>query len=415
MGCPIGADIISCYHEAQPGDHQGRLGFDLVAVFETFPKLDLPLLGEIEINDQYAEEAFTFYDHPKVLIFKKSADFNAEQVRATLSTVDLAKVVRLTPRQFDEYASLLLPADRLASQRAGGTWSELFDYDWLQNKYPVLGLLIWYIFIFILGLAVYPIIRLAMPGLADKGYPLSRALGLVIFAYLSWLAGSVGIPYTRTTIAVVFGAILVTGAVLGRLQRDELIAEFKTKRKYFLIHRRSIPRLLRHRPAHPPRQPGPVASRQRRRAPHGLLLLQRRHQKHLLPALRPVVRGRLHQLLLLRLRHRRHAGQTARHRPVHCLQLHPAHPVRDCRNFRLLDWLEPAVRPQTEDRRRSTVHGPRSNYRRSCRLRPRHPARQPRHPPAHLPEDAATRRGRDVQLGLLLLPAADVGDSGTSC
>jgi hypothetical protein len=24
MGCPIGADIISCYHEAQPGDHEGQ-------------------------------------------------------------------------------------------------------------------------------------------------------------------------------------------------------------------------------------------------------------------------------------------------------------------------------------------------------------------------------------------------------
>jgi len=235
MGCPIGADIISCYHEAKPGDYQGRLGFDLVAVFETFPKLDLPLLGEIEINDQYAEEAFTFYDHPKVFIFKKNADLDAEQVRSILNTVDLGKVVRLTPRQFSDYSSLLLPANRLASQRAGGTWSQLFDYDWIQNKYPVLGLVIWYIFIFILGLAVYPIIRTAMPGLADKGYPLSRALGLVIFAYLSWMAGSVGIPYTRTTIAVVFGVILVAGAVIGHLQRDELIEEFKTKYKYFLM------------------------------------------------------------------------------------------------------------------------------------------------------------------------------------
>ena len=235
MGCPIGSDIISCYHEAKPGDYESRLGFDLVAVFETFPKLNLPLIGEVQINDQYAEEAFTFYDHPKVFIFKKNADFDSEQVRSVLNTVDLTKVVRLTPRQFSDYSSLLLPSNRLASQRAGGTWSQLFDYDWIQNKYPVLGLVIWYIFIFILGLAVYPIIRLAMPGLADKGYPLSRALGLVLFAYLSWMAGSIEIPYTRKTIAIVFGAILVLGAVLGHLQRDELIAEFKTKYKYFLM------------------------------------------------------------------------------------------------------------------------------------------------------------------------------------
>ena len=215
IGCPAEKDIIWCYRVAQPGDFQGRLGFDLVAVFETYPTL-----GPIVINDQAAEEAFTFYDHPKVLIFKKNEDFNAAQVRSSLSTVDLTKVVRLTPRQFDDFSNLLLPADRLAQQRAGGTWSELFDYDWIQNRYPVLGMVIWYFFIFILGLAVYPLIRLAMPGLADKGYPLSRALGLVLFGYLAWMAGSAGIPYTRITIAIVFGLILLIGVLLAYYQRD---------------------------------------------------------------------------------------------------------------------------------------------------------------------------------------------------
>ncbi|HXD11905.1 MAG TPA: DUF2298 domain-containing protein, partial [Anaerolineales bacterium] len=230
MGCPLDQEIIPCYYEAKPGTYKGRLGYDLVAVFETFPKL-----GKLEINDQYAEEAFTFYDHPKVLIFKKNVDFNTEKVRSILGTVDLTKAVHLTPTQFADYSSLLLSADKLASQRAGGTWSELFNYDWIQNQYPLVGLLIWYIFIFILGLATYPIIRLAMPGLADKGYPLSRALGLVIFGYLAWLAGSVGIPYTRITITVTFVAIVVVGAILGHLQRDELIAEWKMKRRYFLM------------------------------------------------------------------------------------------------------------------------------------------------------------------------------------
>ncbi|HLA06386.1 MAG TPA: DUF2298 domain-containing protein [Anaerolineales bacterium] len=230
IGCPIGEDITRCYHEAQPGDYEGRLGFDLVRVFETFPKL-----GPFVINDQYAEEAFTFYDHPKVLIFKKNENYDSAKVHSILSTVDLTKVVRLTPRQFDDYSNLLLPADRLAGQRAGGTWSDLFDYDWVQNRYPVLGLIIWYLFIFILGLAIYPLIRLTMPGLADKGYPLSRALGLVLFGYLAWMAGSAGIPYTRLTIGIVFGLIVLTGAVLAFVQRQELREEWKTKRKYFLL------------------------------------------------------------------------------------------------------------------------------------------------------------------------------------
>jgi YYY domain-containing protein len=235
MGCPPSEDIIACYHEAKPGDHQGKLGFDLVAVFETFPALDLPKLGRIEINDQYAEEAFTFYDHPKVLIFKKNANFEAQQVQSVLSTVDLTKVARLTPRQFADYSSLLLTPEQLAAQRAGGTWSELFDYDWIQNRYPAVGLLLWYAFIFVLGLITYPIIRLAMPGLADKGYPLSRALGLVIFGYLVWLTGSLGVSVTRVTAAVVFAVLLIIGMAAGYRQRDDLSREWQTKRKYFLM------------------------------------------------------------------------------------------------------------------------------------------------------------------------------------
>ncbi len=230
MGCPIGEEINRCYFDAQPGQYKGRLGFDLVSVFETYPTL-----GPIVINDEAAEEAFTFYDHPKVLIFKKSADFNIAEVRATLSSVDLTKAIHLTPRQFDDYSNLMLSSGKLAQQRAGGTWSQLFDYDWVQNRYPVLGLVIWYFFIFILGLAVYPLIRLAMPGLADKGYPLSRALGLVLFGYLAWIGGSVGIPYTRATIAIVFGLILLMGGALAWYQRDELREEWNTKRRYFLL------------------------------------------------------------------------------------------------------------------------------------------------------------------------------------
>ncbi len=230
MGCPEDQDIIGCYYNAKPGDYKSRLGFDLVAVFE-----DYPTLGSIVINDQPAEEAFTFYDHPKVLIFKKNENFNAAEVESILSTVDLAKVVRLTPPQFDDYSNLLLPEDKLAQQRAGGTWSQLFSYDWIQNRYPIVGLIIWYLFIFILGLAVYPLIRLAMPGLADKGYPLGRALGLVLFGYLAWMAGSVGVPYTRATIAGTFSVILIAGVLLARYQSEELREEWRNNRKYFLM------------------------------------------------------------------------------------------------------------------------------------------------------------------------------------
>jgi hypothetical protein len=102
-------------------------------VFENYPQF-----GPLVINDQTAEEAFTFYDHPKTMIFKKNESFDIEQVEKVLGSVDLTKAVHLLPRQFEEFSDLLLPADTLARQRSGGTWSDLFDYDWIQNRYPSL-------------------------------------------------------------------------------------------------------------------------------------------------------------------------------------------------------------------------------------------------------------------------------------
>ena len=131
IGCPEDKDIIWCYRVARPGQFKGRLGYDLAAVFDSYPTL-----GPVVINDQAAEEAFTFYDHPKVMIFKKNKNFNITEVQSVLGSVDLTKAIHLLPREFSSYSSLLLPADKLAEQRAGGTWSDLFNYDWIENRYP---------------------------------------------------------------------------------------------------------------------------------------------------------------------------------------------------------------------------------------------------------------------------------------
>ena len=81
IGCPDDKDVIWCYNVARPGMFEGQLGYELVEVFESFPTLDIPGLLHWEVNDQFAEEAFTVYDHPKVLIFRKTADFSAANVR----------------------------------------------------------------------------------------------------------------------------------------------------------------------------------------------------------------------------------------------------------------------------------------------------------------------------------------------
>jgi len=230
IGCPESKEIIQCYREAEPGTFEGRLGFDLVAVFESYPTL-----GPIVINDQAAEEAFTFYDHPKVLIFKKTEDFDVNHVRAIFNTVDLTQVVQLPPRQFSSFKNLMLPESQLAAQRAGGTWSTLFDYDWLQNKYPLVGALVWYLFVFVLGLFAYPLVRLALPGLRKSAYALGRIGGMVLLAWLSWMGGSVGVPYTRVSIGVALALIVLAGIGLWWKRRQEFKEEWDANRRFLVL------------------------------------------------------------------------------------------------------------------------------------------------------------------------------------
>lgn len=49
----------------------GQLGFQKVAEFAIYPKI--PFINST-INDQGADESFTVYDHPKIMIFKKTLD-----------------------------------------------------------------------------------------------------------------------------------------------------------------------------------------------------------------------------------------------------------------------------------------------------------------------------------------------------
>ncbi len=231
IGCPAEKDVIWCYNVAEAGMFQGQLGYELVETFTSYPEL----FG-CQFNTQFAEEAFTVYDAPKVLIFKKTDAYNTAAVRAILETVDLSKVVRITPRQASNYpGDLMLPAGRLSWQRVSGTWSELFSYDWPQNAAPLLGLLLWYFAIGVLGLFTWPLLRLLLPGLNDKGYPLSRLAGLLFLAWFAWMVGSLGGEYSRATIAGGCGLILLLGAAAFWKQRDAIAAEWRGSRRYFLL------------------------------------------------------------------------------------------------------------------------------------------------------------------------------------
>ncbi len=212
----------------------GRLGFDLVAQFQTpivigplqFSDLagtvawgHAPALPLFNDNPLAAEEAFSVYDHAPVWIFKKRADFHIDQVTAVLDAIDLSTVVPQDPHQATSYPNaLMLAADQLKAQQSGGTWSDMFSYDWLWNKYPGLAAILWWLWAMITGWAALPIVGRIFRGLPDEGYSISKIAGWLLVAWAAWILGSLKIPFVWTTIALVWLALVAVGGFL--LWRD---------------------------------------------------------------------------------------------------------------------------------------------------------------------------------------------------
>ena len=207
----------------------GTLGFQNVATITSRPQL----FG-IEIDDDNAEEAFTVYDHPKVLIFKKTAAYSHDNTAKLFDGVDLSEVYRFTPLQVSQNktALLLKPSD-WAARLSGGTWSDIFHPDDLINRIPVV---VWLALVEVLGWLALPFAFFVFRALADRGYVFAKGLGILLPAWAAWMLASFHlVPFSRTSIAlgIAFVAVL-SGLVVWRRGR-ELLAFLRAHRMVLLV------------------------------------------------------------------------------------------------------------------------------------------------------------------------------------
>lgn len=207
----------------------GELGFELVADITSYPRL----LG-IRIPDQIAEEAFSVYDHPRVLIFRKTPAFSRERAEQLLTEgVNWGEVYKLPVRVADRAPTALrLTESQWPAYRAGGTWSESFDRQhWVNAAAP----LVWLAVVYLLGLAAFALLFRLLPGLPDRGYSLARALAVLLVAYAAWLLGSLQLaPFTPATLWLCAAPLLALGAAVAWFTRAELRAFWQERRRALL-------------------------------------------------------------------------------------------------------------------------------------------------------------------------------------
>ncbi len=210
----------------------GTLGFERVATFTSYPNL-----GPIQFNDDSAEEQFTVYDHPKVILFRKTPAYSRERAYTLLNNVDWERIARLKPIEVPGYKNglMLTDADRVANT-LGGTWRDLFDRDGLANRFPELT---WLLLVELLGLIALPFTVFLFRHLEDKGYLFAKTLGILLLAWLSWLlAYNTPEGYTRLTIQIALALLCLLSLSLSLLSptlRRDLLHLFRSRWRLILF------------------------------------------------------------------------------------------------------------------------------------------------------------------------------------
>ncbi len=201
----------------------GRLGFEQIAQFRTSPSL----FG-LTIPDYFAEETFTVYDHPTVTIWAKTSRFSPQLAEAILNPAKAAVAVDLVPNQASTNALLLAP-DQAATLATGQTFNETFNSEGPTGRVTWLWWLLW---MQLAALAVLPWTTLLFSALPDRGYGLTKIIGLVAVGLGTWLTVSWDVAnYGRGLAWVWFGAVVAGGTWLWHRHAPRMAELFITHRR----------------------------------------------------------------------------------------------------------------------------------------------------------------------------------------
>jgi YYY domain-containing protein len=157
----------------------GRLGFELAADFSSYPSL-----GPLKFPDDRAEEQFTVYDHPRVLLFRKTPRFSPQRATQIL----LASMPKTPPtlgdwEKFPRSRRIVTAA--IYPPRRADVEKRVRRVAPLELAIGSIGsAIVWYLAIVLAGAVAFPIAHAFFPRLQDRGAGVARTLGLVGMTYL---------------------------------------------------------------------------------------------------------------------------------------------------------------------------------------------------------------------------------------
>ncbi len=100
----------------------------------------------------------------------------------------------------------------------------------------MLNVLLWLITVEIIGLAVFPLAYFLLPKLSDRGYGLSKPIGILLIGYVAWILSVLHLlPSVRATLFGLVFLVAASSAVLLYLHREEMTAFLKRRWRLIAI------------------------------------------------------------------------------------------------------------------------------------------------------------------------------------
>jgi YYY domain-containing protein len=119
-------------------------------------------------------------------------------------------------------SKLMLPADIARVQAAHGTWRHMFDLHGVAAAAPVP---IWVLALLGAGVLGFPYAWLAARALPDRGYALSRVVGILLVSWVVWWLASLRLlPFTRAAIWTAVAIVALGAVAITVRERGEMLA-----------------------------------------------------------------------------------------------------------------------------------------------------------------------------------------------
>ncbi|MBI4328899.1 MAG: glycosyltransferase family 39 protein, partial [Chloroflexi bacterium] len=185
------------------------------------PGVQAPVSTPFSLDLGFADENYTVYDRPKLILFRKVESLDAEDVQ-----------VRLGPAPAQETVfPLLMEPDLAEAQRRGGTWLEIFQPASLANRFAPVP---WLLAFEVIALAGLPLGLFVFRALPDKGFLLTKVLAFLIIAYVTWLLASLRwMEFSRASVVAAILLLAFLSLLAARAQWDAL-------RRFFRSHWRLL-------------------------------------------------------------------------------------------------------------------------------------------------------------------------------